>query len=163
MKISWGTGIVIAFVAFIGFILYFVVIASTDEKANHDLVTDHYYEQELDFQKQIDAAENAGSLDGKIGLKQTAAGLFLIFPKNWDHNSIKGNIELYRPSNKNLDFELPIELMDSAMLVPSWRLPEGRWNLTVKWGAGGMEYLQKEHITLMSREQLSGSEKSLKR
>lgn len=163
MKISWGTGIVIAFVLFIGFILYFVILASTDEKANHDLVTDHYYEKELDFQNQIDATRNAGSLEGRIRLQQTPSGLLLLFPGSWDHNSIKGNISLYRPSNRKLDFEIPIALSDSLMLVPAWRLPEGRWDLTIKWETSGTEYQQKERLSYMKRDHLSGSAKSLKR
>ncbi len=163
MKINWGTGIVIAFVLFIGFILYFVVLASTDEKANHDLVTEHYYEKELDFQNQIDATRNAGSLKGRIRLQQTASGLLILFPGSWDHNSIKGNITLYRPSNRKLDFEVPIRLTDSLMLVPSWRLPDGRWDLTIRWETSGTEYLQKERFSYTKMDRLPGSAKSLKR
>ena len=55
MKINWGTGIVIAIVAFIGFILYFVITMSTDKTYSYDLVTDKYYQQELKYQQEIDA------------------------------------------------------------------------------------------------------------
>ncbi|MEM7380960.1 MAG: cytochrome C oxidase Cbb3, partial [Bacteroidota bacterium] len=40
MKINWGTGIVIAFVCFISFIIFFVVRSHTDNRADHDLVTE---------------------------------------------------------------------------------------------------------------------------
>ena len=50
MKINWGTGIVLAFIGFIGFILYFVIRMSTDDSANHDLVTEEYYKKELSYQ-----------------------------------------------------------------------------------------------------------------
>ena len=59
MKFNWGTGIVLSFVAFIIFILYFVYLASTDNKADHDLVTKEYYKEELNYQKEIDAGNNA--------------------------------------------------------------------------------------------------------
>ena len=39
MKLNWGTGIVLAIVAFIGFIMYFVITMSTDTAYSHDLVT----------------------------------------------------------------------------------------------------------------------------
>ena len=39
MKFNWGTGIVLSFVAFITFILYFVVLSFKDPASNHDLVT----------------------------------------------------------------------------------------------------------------------------
>lgn len=45
MKINWGTGIVLAFIGFITFILYFVFRMSTDDSANHDLVTEEYYKK----------------------------------------------------------------------------------------------------------------------
>ncbi len=149
MKISWGTGIVIAFVAFIGFILYFVVIASTDERANHDLVTDYYYERELGYQDEIDAERNASLLKDKVRVKPTEAGLSLEFPERWDLASLQGNVSLYRPSNKKLDFELPIALEGGEMRIPARRLPEGRWDITIRWVAGGKAYLQKERISFV--------------
>lgn len=147
MKLSWGTGIVVAFIAFICFILYFVVIASTDERANHDLVTEQYYEQELDFQKEIDAERNASELSGKIIVTNVAGGLWLQFPASWGNTNLKGKVSLYRPSNRALDFELPIALLESGMLVPEARLPEGRWNLSIRWELNGEQYLQKESVT----------------
>ncbi len=147
MKLSWGTGIVAAFIAFICFILYFVVIASTEERANHDLVTDHYYEQELGFQQEIDAEKRAASLEGRIRVEKVPGGLWLAFPETWDLQAIQGSVFLYRPSNKALDFELPISLQGSGMLVPEARLPEGRWNLSIGWEAEGINYLQKEALT----------------
>ena len=47
MKFNWGTGIVIAIISFISFILYFVITMTADKKYSHDLVTQKYYQQEL--------------------------------------------------------------------------------------------------------------------
>ena len=49
-KINWGTGIVIAFVLFISFILYFVIKTSTDTTYEYDLVAKDYYKDELEYQ-----------------------------------------------------------------------------------------------------------------
>jgi len=151
MKINWGTGIVLAFVAFMAFILYFVVIATTDEKASHDLVTEFYYEQELDYQNEINATSNAMALKEKIVLTPSPDGLYLQFPHSWEQKAIKGSIQFYRPSNKNLDFNIPIRLGDLSMLVPSPRLPEGRWDIRIRWEADGKEFLQKERITYVNQ------------
>ena len=59
MKINWGTGIVLAFVAFISFIMYFVVQMNMEDRADHELVTKDYYKKELAYQKEIDAEKNA--------------------------------------------------------------------------------------------------------
>ena len=63
MKFNWGTGIVLAFIAFISFIMYFVISMNTDKSLDHDLVNEDYYKQELEFQNDIDKEKNAKTLD----------------------------------------------------------------------------------------------------
>ena len=146
MKLNWGTAIVIAFILFISFILYFVVRSSTDARANYDLVTEEYYKAELDLQKEIDAEKNANA-HARIIVQKTADGLQLAFPDHIDYSKVKGTVSLYRPSNKHLDFDLPISLSDSHLLVPDKRLLDGRWDIKVTWEYGKERYVHKENIT----------------
>ena len=146
MKINWGTGIVIAFIVFITFILFFVVRMTTDGRANHDLVTEEYYKAELGFQKEIDAEKNANK-NAKIFLKKTPEGLLLKFPENVDLKKVKGTVSLYRPSNKHLDFDLPISLSQAHLLIPDKRLLDGRWDIKVLWEYEGENYLHRESLT----------------
>ncbi|WP_338039248.1 FixH family protein [Maribacter litopenaei] len=81
MKFNWGTGIVLAFIGFIGFILFFVVRMSTDNRANHDLVTEDYYRQELAYQKEIDAQNNATKDINKLQVRKSPDGLEIRFQK----------------------------------------------------------------------------------
>lgn len=143
MKINWGTGIVLAFVAFISFILFFVVRMSMDNRADHDLVTEEYYKQELAYQDEIDAQNNAKKLE-KIQLKRTEKGLLVVFPETMDYKKIKGKVSLYRPSNKHLDFDLDLRLSNTSLLIPDTRLLGGRWDLKIMWEYQGVEFLQKE-------------------
>ncbi|MBA6313465.1 FixH family protein [Cellulophaga baltica] len=147
MKINWGTGVVIAFVCFISFILFFVIRMNMDDKANHDLVTEEYYQEEIGYQKEIDAVKNANHNSKKISLQKTAEGLEISFPENLNNKEIKGTVSLYRPSNKHLDFDFPISLSDSHLLVPDKRLLEGRWDIKISWKYQNEEYLHKEKIT----------------
>ena len=62
MKFNWGTGIVLAFAAFIVFILYFVVLSTRDPASNHDLVTEDYYKKELKYQEDLDAVKHLARL-----------------------------------------------------------------------------------------------------
>ncbi|MBV1923189.1 MAG: FixH family protein [Flavobacteriaceae bacterium] len=144
MKINWGTGIVIGFVIFIGFILFLVI--TMVNSSHHDLVTKDYYQDELQYQDEIDAEENANELSIKVQSKRTSEGYLLMFPENLDANKIKGNVFLYRPSNKQLDFDLPIVLSESNLLIPDKRLLEGRWNINVKWEYEGKPYLYRDKI-----------------
>lgn len=146
MKANWGTGIVISIIAFIGFIMYFVITMSTNKKYNHDLVTERYYQKELAYQKQIDASANAAALGEKLTVKKTAQGLVIGFPTRLKPTLIKGKVFLYRPSDKQLDFEIPISLLNKYLLVPDKRLLDGRWNITVDCKYEGKAYIFKEEI-----------------
>lgn len=146
MKINWGTGIVIAFVLFISFIMYFVINMNINKKYNHDLVTEDYYQEELLHQNEIDKVDNAKNLKDNVSWKKTDDGILITFPKDLDFKSIKGQVFLYRPSNKKLDFEIPISLSDSYLLIPKTELLDGRWNIKVDWKYDGESYLYKESI-----------------
>ncbi len=146
LKFSWGTGIVLAFAAFITFILYFVYIASTDNQANHDLVTREYYKEELVYQKEIDAEKNALAYAREITTKKTEEGLQIVFPENFEFNGIEANVSLYRPSNKHLDFDLPVSLSKPHLLIPDKQLLDGRWDIRIRWSADGRDYLVKKSI-----------------
>ena len=146
MKINWGTGIVIVIAAFISFIMYFVITMSTNNKYSYDLVTDNYYQQELQYQKQIEAEKNAKNLIENVKLKHSEFGLTVNFPKDLDYKMINGKVFLYRPSNKQLDFEIPISISKPYLLVPEKRLLDGRWNIKIDWQYKGKSYLFKESI-----------------
>ncbi len=146
MKINWGTGIVLAFIAFISFILYFVVRMSMDDRANHDLVTKEYYKRELAYQNEIDASENAAKMGAKLKVVKSEEGLTIFFPNQFEPNKIKGTVSLYRPSNKHLDIDFPISLSKTHLLIPDNRLVDGRWDINVKWEYKGKTFLHKEKL-----------------
>lgn len=147
MKLNWGTAIVIAFVCFIGFIMYFVISMATNDKYDHDLVVEDYYQKELKFQTDIDKEKNAKSLKTNISWKKTNDGILVEFPKDLDIKKIKGSVFLYRPSNKRLDFEMPISLSNHNLLIPDNKLLDGRWNINIDWTYGNKSYLYKKEIT----------------
>ncbi|WP_299110095.1 FixH family protein [uncultured Tenacibaculum sp.] len=147
MKLNWGTGIVIAIIGFIGFIMYFVITMSTGKGYNHDLVSEKYYQKELEYQNSINATKNAKALKENIKVEKTTEGLNIHFPTEFNPKEISGKVFLYRPSNKQLDFEIPISLSNTYLLVPENRLLGGRWNITVSWNYKNKDYLyQKELI-----------------
>ncbi len=148
MKLHWGKGIVLGFVAFIAFILYFVITMSTNKEYAHDLVTDDYYKKELGYQQEIDAQQNAKTKGQNLAVTRVKEGLIISFPRDADIEEIKGNVFLYRPSNKLLDFNVPIVLSSTNMLIPNARLLDGRWNITVNWQYKAESYQHNERIML---------------
>jgi len=147
MKINWGTGIVIGFVLFIGFIMFMVVSMMTDKNYEHDLVTKEYYKAELVYQEEIDAETNAQNLPENVSVRNSKQGITISFPKSLDYSAIKGNVSFYRPSNKKLDFNVPIVLSSSKLLIPDNDLLEGRWDIKVNWTYEGVHYLYKDKTT----------------
>lgn len=120
---------------------------NTNEKYEHDLVTEDYYKKELAFQKEIDAQKNARTLKNDIMLKKTNNGLSIIFPKDKAYTEITGVISFYRPSNKKLDFQIPISLTSSELIISNNKLIEGKWNLTIDWKHRNTPYQFKESLS----------------
>lgn len=146
MKINWGTGIVIAIVLFMSFILFLVIKMSTDKNYEHDLVVEKYYQKELAYQEEIDAEENLKLFSERITGKRVENGWLLTFPPEMENLNIEGKVFLYRPSNKQLDFDFPIELSGLNLLIPDKRLLDGRWNIILDWEYQGKSYLYKDSI-----------------
>jgi hypothetical protein len=147
MKINWGTGLVIGMVLFIGFILVLVYKMTTDHNLEHDLVTDGYYQKEMELQEDIYARQNSVAMEEQITGQKTTKGYLLEFPESYDPKNIEGTVFLYRTSSKKLDFELPLELTDSNFLIPDEFLLEGRWNITIDWEYEGEKFRFKKEIT----------------
>ncbi|WP_034043932.1 FixH family protein [Wocania ichthyoenteri] len=146
MKFNWGTGIVLAFIGFISFIMYFIITMNTDSKYDHDLVTEDYYKQELEFQNDIDKQKNGNALKTNIDWKKTNEGIVILFPEALKTENITGKVFLYRPSNKQFDFDITISLSNHNLLIPDKRLLGGRWNIIVDWQYKGKSYLYKKEI-----------------
>lgn len=144
MKINWGTGIVITFVLFMTFILYFVFKVQSDSKYDNELVTEDYYQKELLVQGNIEKQRSANKLEHQLSFKKTKEGILVIFPKEFDYRSISGKVSLYRPSSQKLDFEIPISLSSSNLLIPNSNLISGLWDITVDWSFNNTNYLNKE-------------------
>ena len=147
MKINWGTAIVIAFSLFISFILYFVIKVQSDSKYDNDLVVEEYYKHDAKFGDEMERIQNAQDLKSKPIITIVEEGVTIVFPTTLVPKNIKGKVSLYRPSNKKLDFEIPISLSDATtLLIPKKSLAGGRWDINMEWQYDGKLYLTKETI-----------------
>ena len=135
-----------AFVAFISFIMYFVIRMNTEDRADHELVARDYYKQELAYQQQIDAQKNASKLDAQLQIVKSEEGLLVNFPENFDYKEITGKVSLYRPSNRHLDVDFPLSLSHTHLLIPDNSLIDGRWDIAIEWQYKGNTFLHKEKI-----------------
>jgi hypothetical protein len=147
MKINWGTGIVIAFALFMSFILFFIIKVQTNSKYDNEFVVKEYYKKELLAQQDLDKEQNAYDLKkDQVLIKEVPEGIAIDFPKDFDFKTIQGKVSLYRPSNQKLDFEVPISLSSTHLLIPKSNLVGGRWDISIDWNYQGKNYLNKQEV-----------------
>lgn len=145
-KISWPTGIVIALVAFIIFILSFVYKVTFLPEYDHHLVSEEYYKDELNYQKEINEENKGVALKENIKISKDSLGLTIAFPSEFEPSKISGTISFMRLSNDKIDFSIPIKLSSNTYLVEDKSLVPGRWDVKIEWLVDGNTYLYKEKL-----------------
>lgn len=148
MKFNFGTGITIAIGIFMVFILQYVIRVQMDARYDNQLVTEDYYQQEQEVDGKRDREIAALKLNEKVKIKNNNGSIEIDFPKDLDFKNISGKIFLYRPSNQDLDFDMPISLSSSNLLIPNTNLVDGRWDIVIEWEYNNMPFRSVEHLTL---------------
>jgi len=137
---SWGHGVVIALAAFIIFILSMLFLFPNGQK-NSEMVTDNYYEEELQYQDVIDAKRRADSLQEKPVYNQTADGIKITFPKDYDNSNTTVKFILNRTDDQNLDIKKAVQLdAGKSFLIPAQVLKLGNYTLRLMWTKNKTDY-----------------------
>lgn len=144
LKWNWGTKIALLYSSFVLFML-FMVYMSFGQK--YDLVTDNYYAKELVFQKKIDSKERYEQLDDVLKIEIINQNLSITFPHTNGEN-IKGNIDCFRPSDENQDFQLGINTTDNVQLIPLEKFSKGKYLLKLEWTVLDTEYYTERTIII---------------
>jgi len=148
MKLNWGTSIVIAFVLFIGFIMVMVVQMMSKDELAHDLVVESYYQKELTFQEDLNSAQNAADLSTQVEIEVINEGVQVIFPENFKPQDLKGELFLYRPSDKALDFTVQLQMESNTYVLPKALLKNGKWEVNLKFDHKGESYFIQQKIKI---------------
>ena len=146
ITLNWGTGIVLAFVLFMSFILYFVIKVQSNSKYNNELVVEEYYKKDAHFETEMVQLQNAHDLIQHPKVSTNSQGISVVFPKQFDPAKMKGIVSLYRPSNKKLDFEIPISTSSSTLLIPKKSLVGGLWDITLSWTYDDKSYTESQRV-----------------
>lgn len=146
MKMNWGTSIILAFALFISFIMYFIIKVQSGRKYDNDLVVEEYYKHDAKFGAEMIRTQNAQNLVEKPSITIVSDGISIVFPDSFNPIKISGKVSLYRPSNKKLDFEVPLSLSNPTLLIPKSNLVDGRWDINMEWQYQGKSYLTREAL-----------------
>ena len=140
---NWGTKITLAFVLFMIFILYMVVIAF---QQNFDLVSDDYYAQEIAYQQKIKQKSNLANSNSRVKVTQESELVVLDFPEMHNPN---GEVYFYHPSQKNLDRKFTIAAdIENSMVVKKANMIPGNYRINITWTSEGEEFFQQEQIRI---------------
>lgn len=139
-KFTWGHGVVLALGLFITFILYLIFIFPIG-KQNSELVTESYYEDELEYQKVIDAKKGADQLPKKPLFAQLPYGIRIAFPKEILDAQSEIKYFLYRTNDKTQDKTNKVTLdNNNSFLIPKTELIPGSYTLKIMWTFGNKDY-----------------------
>ena len=143
----WPLGIIVTFGLFFAGMASVIVIAATHRDS---MVNANYYEQELKFQGQIDAAARGQNSGATIDLANDTVTVTL--PAGQLSPKLSGTLQLYRPSAPELDRDFPLALKaDGTQTLDVSQLAAGLWRVRVKWNTGGQDYFLEQKITVTGK------------
>lgn len=147
MKISWGTKIAFLYGGFVILILCLVVAAAT--KGTNELVTEDYYQQEVGFQKKLDASRAANALHDPLQVTANDQLLTIRFPQRFASQVLNGKVQFYAPTRAAADRNFDItDVSGGQWTVSRQKLASVPYEVQVSWNAGGTDYFQKIALNL---------------
>jgi hypothetical protein len=146
MKLSWGTGITLTYIVFIGAVVAIVIYMHT---LDVNLVRDDYYEHELKHQIQIDKQKRSQALPEKVAFILGNESMDVSFPKIFKPYEVEGKLTIFRPSDRSLDKEMMIDCNDSLVhQIPLANLAKGVWRIKVDWEANKTTYYDEKIVMI---------------
>lgn len=137
---SWGKGITVLLLGFVGFMSWMVYMAV---KQDFYLVTENYYTEGLDYDVIQEKIERVKKLKDKITFDQSDGKINITMPTE----VAGGTVHFFRPSNGTLDFKIPI--VAKAFYVDKTKVKTGKWIMKFEWTDGVEEYYFEESIAIL--------------
>lgn len=135
---SWGIKIICLYTGFVGLI---VTMVSLSMREKVDLVTEDYYQQELDYQGRINTIARTQQLKEQLTWETMPGELVLHIPESFTKSGVSGNVFFFRPSDKRLDKTIAIPAgTGPERFIPLTQLQSGLYNIQISWTAGGTDY-----------------------
>jgi FixH len=144
MKMNWGWNMAILYGAFVIGIM-FMVIKARSEKV--ELVVPDYYNQELQYEKRIEATRNAQAHSGMVQTIQMSNMLIVTLPPECLEQNANGNMKIYCPADMQFDkvYDLSLDSLSSQSLDVS-DVRKGINILKVQWSMNGKEYYNEQAV-----------------
>ncbi len=145
MKINFGHKIAIVYTLFaVGMVSILVMSMQYD----HELVTENYYENELNYQGRKDAFDNMAGAPFKVRIDKQGSTLQVHFDGLAANDVPQGTLSLYKPDRAAFDEEHKLQLDEqrSMRLVPKGQ--QGRYKVQLRFALNGTDYYVQQDIIL---------------
>jgi nitrogen fixation protein FixH len=112
-----------------------------------DLIGSDYYQKEIAYQEQINRIQNTKTLVNAKAMNYSpeTQTIKILLPTK----ATKGEVTFFRPSDKHLDFSVPITSKSNSMITLSTAsLDKGFWRVQATWSDGTKEYYLEQELTV---------------
>jgi hypothetical protein len=145
MRFNWGTGIVVAMIVFMSFIVTLVVIMSG---SGDGLEESGYYEKGNRHDEKLEAMQNAANLGAVLEIKWLSAARSVSIDFGTGNAPDSGSVLLKRPSDLRLDFNQSLRSGIDSQVV-SWEgRQSGLWNVECSWHQQGKRYFKAQQLLI---------------
>ena len=144
MKLNWGNGIFVFLLLFVAACIAFLLYTRT---VDFTLVEDDYYSKELKHEEVLVKMRNNNSLQEPLNIKICQNSINIYYPRIFKAHQLSGFIQVYRPSDKHLDFTVPINV-DTALVqtISFSKLKRGNYIIKVDWSDNGKGYYKEQEL-----------------
>ncbi len=141
---NWGHSLTIFIILFLAGMLGMVYYASLQ---SNEMIDDHYYEKEMQYQSTIDAQKNLMTKSSASMIDQDQDEVIITFPAGSFEQMENGTIELLRNDAQRKDVDLAIRTNGTdRQLISKNSLTKGMYTARIKWTNAHKEYYREEKL-----------------
>ncbi len=148
----WPYAITAWFVVFITGVVTWVTFAMRQQT---DLVGNDYYEQEINYQQQLDRLNRTRLINAQLAVGYDTAqdAITITLPAAQASRATTGSIQLYRPSDAKLDHKFKLAAnADGSQRLDARKLRPGLWKVRVEWTVDGQGYFFDQPVVVGSHQ-----------
>ena len=152
LHFTWGTGIALVLIAFVGAMALLVTIAF---RQSINLEYDDYYPREIAHQTLIDKRNNASALPQAVTILKGDGVIDISFPLIFDRDSLEGTIHLFRPADNTRDVTMLIKT-DTAgrQKIPTANLDLGVYIVKIDWKYDDEYYFTEQQVYIADNDRI---------
>jgi hypothetical protein len=145
MKLNFGHKIAIVYSIFaIGMVSMLVMSMQFD----HELVTEDYYENELNYQGRIDAFHNMETAPFKVSITQNAGSIYVAFDGLSANQQAVGSLSLYKPDRSDQDEEYVLLLDENKKMEIFPKATRGRIKVQLRFKVDNKDYFVQRDLLI---------------